>query len=137
MEESEDDEQPKSRIIPDPDKILEQNENITIYEYPNIRFTKQENGNCKTILMIGNSQDDLINILINILCNISFSDNIRYSINKNNDDNIKIYDIYSNNKKKFIILRLFQFVMQIKLMIYSKKILLIYLEIKFQEIKFI
>ena len=98
--ESEDDEQPKSRIIPDPDKILEQNENITIYEYPNIRFTKQENGNCKTILMIGNSQDDLINILINILCNISFSDNIRYSINKNNDDNIKIYDIYSNNKKK-------------------------------------
>ena len=40
-------------------------------------------------------------------------------------------------KKKFIILRLFQFVMQIKLMIYSKKILLIYLEIKFQEIKFI
>ena len=98
--ESEDDEQPKSRIIPDPDKILEQKENITIYEYPNIRFTKQENGNCKTILMIGNSQDDLINILINILCNISFSDNIRYSINKNNDDNIKIYDIYSNNKKK-------------------------------------
>ena len=86
---------PKPEIIPKPEDLLEQNENFSLYKYPEIRFSALENRNCKTILMLGNAQEDMINLYINIFANISFNDNIRYTINKIDTTNINIYDIYS------------------------------------------
>ena len=90
----------KSKIIKGSEIILKENEKVKIYKYPNIKFSKMEDNNCKILLMLGKEQNSFINTFINIYSNISFIDDIRYSIDSNEKNGFNIYNIKSRTKPK-------------------------------------
>ncbi len=93
-------EKPKSKIIPGSDTILEENKNFKIYKYPKVEFSQIESNNCKTLLMIGNAQNDFINSFINVYSNISYEDKIRYSNDLKENKVFITYNIKSKTQDK-------------------------------------
>ena len=98
--EKEPEEVPKSKIIPGSEIILEENEKVKIYKYPNIKFSKTDDNNSKILVMLGKEQNLFINTFINIYSNISFNDDIRYSIDLKEKKGFNIYNIKSRTKPK-------------------------------------
>ena len=88
--------QEKPKILPGSDIISNENPNMVIYKYPNIKFSQNVAKNCKILLFLGNNQDKFINIFINGYSDISFSDKFRYKIEApNSNDNTNNFIIYN------------------------------------------
>ena len=65
------------------------------YLYPNDKFNEEEERNCKSLLLVGESgvgKTTFINSLINFIMNVKYSDKNRFKIvNENNNNNNKEY----------------------------------------------
>ena len=92
----------KPKIFPKSEILSKENPNMTIYKFPNIHFSDNENNNSKIIVFLGDAQEFYINSFINIYRNISFKDNFRYKIDSNDirQNEMMIYDIKSYDIKK-------------------------------------
>ena len=78
-------------------EVLEEKQNMKIYQYPDKKFSSTLLQNAKVLLFLGNAQDCFINSFINIYRSIEFKDEFRYKIILTNK---KIYyDIYSLDSK--------------------------------------
>ena len=61
----------KPKIIEGSEIISNENPDLVIYKYPNLKFSKMAVNNSKILLFIGNESDKFINSFINIYSDIN------------------------------------------------------------------
>ena len=95
----------KPKILENSEIISNENPNLIIYKYPNIKFSKNISNNCKILIFLGNNQDKFTNAFINYYRDISFKDGFRYKIEtpiftNNTNNSFLIYDIKERTSNK-------------------------------------
>ena len=61
----------KPKIIEGSETISNENPDLAIYKYPNLKFSKMAVNNRKILLFIGNESEKFINSFINMYSNIN------------------------------------------------------------------
>ena len=89
--------------------LIEKNDNLEIYLYPNTKFSLEEEAHSKSMILLGEAgsgKTTLLNSIINYLTDINFEDNFRYkiivedsnfNIMESHASEVNIYYIHSHN----------------------------------------
>lgn len=90
----------EEKILPNSRIISKEDPNMVIYEYPDIKFSKNVSDNCKVLFLFGEKKDIFINTFINTFRDITFEDKFRYKIKfPKSNDIFQIYDIKARSFK--------------------------------------
>ena len=90
----------EEKILLDSPIISKDDPNMIIYGYPEVKFSKNVNENCKIILFFGENKEMFISTLINIYRDITFEDKFRYKLQSSNSNGLfQIYNIKARSFK--------------------------------------
>lgn len=90
----------EDKILPNSPIISKEDPNIVIYQYPDIKFSKNISENCKIIFVFGTKKEAFIKSFVNIYRDIAFEDKFRYEIKyPTSNDAFQIYDIKARTFK--------------------------------------
>ena len=90
----------EEKILKNSPIISKDDPNMLMYGYPDIKFSKNVNENCKIILFFGENKEMFINTLINIYRDITFEDKFRYKLQTSNSNGLfQIYNIKARSFK--------------------------------------
>ena len=93
----------KPKLIEGSELISNENPELKIYKYPNIKFDKNTKDNCKVLLFIGDNPEQFINSFINIYSGVNYEDNFRYKIFSDNNS-YSIHNIKKGTSKYNLII---------------------------------
>ena len=90
----------EEKILSNSPIISKDDPNMIIYGYPDVKFSKNINENCKILLFFGEQKEMFISSLINIYRDITFEDKFRYKLQSTNSNGLfQIYNIKARSIK--------------------------------------